>query len=45
VIECPVCGKRFDRKTRNRKLNAHKNPNGTPCSGQGRSGYLVETRW
>jgi len=45
VIECPVCGKHFDRKTRNRKLNAHKNQYGTRCSGQGRSGYLVDTRW
>ncbi len=44
VIECPVCGKRFDRTTRSRKLNAHKNPYGTRCPGQGRTGYLVDTR-
>jgi len=45
VVECPVCGKRFDRKTRNTRLNAHKNPYGTRCPGQGRSGYVVDTRW
>jgi len=45
VVECPVCGKQFDRKTNNRRLNAHKNPYGTRCSGQGRTGYLVDTRW
>ena len=45
VIECPVCGKHFDRTTRNRKLNAHKNPYGSRCSGQGRTGYLVDARW
>ncbi|HMJ33156.1 MAG TPA: nucleotidyl transferase AbiEii/AbiGii toxin family protein [Baekduia sp.] len=45
VIECPLCGKRFDRTTHSRKLNAHKNPYGTRCPGQGRTGYLVDTRW
>lgn len=45
VIECPVCGKRFNRTTRNRRLNAHKDQYGTRCSGQGRTGYLVDTRW
>ncbi len=45
VIECPVCGKRFDRTTRNRTLNAHKDPYGMRCTGQGRTGYLVDTRW
>lgn len=45
VVECPVCSKRFYRKVRDRKLNAHKNQHGTRCSGQGRSGYLVDTRW
>lgn len=45
VIECPICGKHFERTTRNRKLNAHKNQYGTRCSGQGRTGYLADTRW
>jgi predicted nucleotidyltransferase component of viral defense system len=45
VIECPACGKHFNRKTQNRTLNAHKNQYGTRCSGQGRPGYLVDTRW
>jgi len=45
VIECTVCGKRFDRKTNNRRLNAHKNQWGSPCPGRGRTGYLVDTRW
>lgn len=45
VIECPVCGKRFTRTTRNRKLNAHKNAYGSPCAGKGRMGHLVDTRW
>jgi predicted nucleotidyltransferase component of viral defense system len=43
VIECPVCGKRFNRTSQSRKLNAHKTPHGTRCSGQGRTGYLVDT--
>jgi hypothetical protein len=45
VIECPVCGKHFDRKTRNRQLNAHKNQYGGRCTGQGRTGYLVDTHY
>lgn len=45
IIECPVCGKHFDRKTNNRRLNAHKDQYGYRCSGQGRTGYLVDTRW
>lgn len=44
VIECPVCGKHFNRKSRERKINAHKDPHGYRCRGQGRSGYLVDTR-
>jgi hypothetical protein len=44
VIECPVCGKRFERKTRKRALNAHKDPHGYPCRGRGRTGFLVDTR-
>lgn len=44
IIECPVCGKHFDRKTNNRRLNAHTDQYGYRCSGQGRTGYLVDTR-
>lgn len=38
-IECPYCGKRFKRKTRNTKLNKHKDKYGDPCSG--RTGFIV----
>lgn len=44
VIECPVCGRRFNRTTRNRTLNAHKDRYGSRCAGQGRAGRLVDTR-
>jgi len=43
VIECPYCRKRFQRKIRDTKLNAHKSPNGSPCSG--RHGMLVDTQY
>lgn len=39
VVECPVCGKRFYRKTRSTKLNPHKNKQGFQC--MGRHGYHV----
>lgn len=39
VVECPVCNKRFRRKTRSTKLNKHKNKYGGPC--YGRTGYIV----
>jgi predicted nucleotidyltransferase component of viral defense system len=42
VIECLVCGKRFDRKRPGTRLNPHKDPNGWPCPG--RSGYQVDVR-
>lgn len=45
VIQCPVCSKPFNRKTSSRRLNAHKNPYGTRCPGQGRTGHLIDTRW
>jgi len=44
VIRCPICGKTFNRTTRNRRLNAHKNAYGGRCAGQGRNGQLVGTR-
>ena len=34
VYECPVCEKRFYRKTKNPILKPHKNENGWPCSGR-----------
>jgi predicted nucleotidyltransferase component of viral defense system len=39
LVECPVCGKRFPHKTRDRSLRAHKSPDGWACSG--RSGLLI----
>ncbi|MCI0627225.1 MAG: nucleotidyl transferase AbiEii/AbiGii toxin family protein [Acidobacteria bacterium] len=43
VIRCTVCGKHFNRKNRNTKLNKHKNKSGYRCFG--RTGYLVETKY
>ena len=43
VIECPYCGKKFNRKKMNTRLNPHKDKNGYPCSG--RNGYLVDTKY
>jgi hypothetical protein len=43
VIGCPVCGRHFNRKTRDTKLNEHKNKSGYRCFG--RTGYLVETKY
>jgi len=43
VIECLYCGKRFNRKTMNTRLNTHKDKHGYPCSG--RNGYLIDTKY
>jgi len=43
IIECPFCGKKFNRKKMNTRLNQHKDKNGYPCSG--RRGYLVDTKY
>ena len=43
VIECLYCGKKFNRKKINTRLNPHKDKNGYPCSG--RVGYLVDTKY
>lgn len=43
VIECPVCGKTFRRKTRGTTLRPHKAPGGWNCSG--RRGHLVDTQY
>jgi predicted nucleotidyltransferase component of viral defense system len=42
VYQCPICSKRFSRKSQDSALRAHKSPAGWDCSG--RTGYLVEVR-
>jgi predicted nucleotidyltransferase component of viral defense system len=39
TYQCPVCGKKFRRKTQSSRLNPHKTPDGFRCSG--RTGFLV----
>jgi hypothetical protein len=39
TVACPVCAKRFRRKTYSTKLNPHKDQYGNRCFG--RIGYLV----
>jgi hypothetical protein len=43
IIQCPACSKQFTRSSSGTRLNAHKNPWGSPCPG--RSGFLVSTRY
>ncbi|MGO9445702.1 MAG: nucleotidyl transferase AbiEii/AbiGii toxin family protein [Thiobacillaceae bacterium] len=43
VYECPYCGKKFTRHSRNSALKPHKDKGGYPCSG--RTGYLVDTKY
>ncbi|MEK6303542.1 MAG: nucleotidyl transferase AbiEii/AbiGii toxin family protein [Acidobacteriota bacterium] len=43
IVQCPICSKRFERKSYDVKLNAHKDTQGYQCSG--RTGYLVETQY
>lgn len=43
VYQCPVCSKKFSRKTMSGALNPHKAPGGYPC--MGRMGYLVDTKY
>ena len=43
VFECPVCSRRFEHKTNDPKLRAHRDKNGWSCSG--RRGSLVDTRY
>jgi hypothetical protein len=43
VIQCPICQKKFNRKSYDTKLNAHKNDWGGQCTG--RTGNLVDTRY
>ncbi len=43
VIECSYCGKKFNRKKLNTRINPHKDKSGYPCSG--RHGYHVDTKY
>jgi predicted nucleotidyltransferase component of viral defense system/DNA-directed RNA polymerase subunit RPC12/RpoP len=43
VYQCSYCGKRFNHKSQNSDLNAHKNKSGYPCPG--RHGFWVNTRY
>ena len=43
VYQCPMCQKKFRRKTQDGKLNPHKAPGGYNCSG--RTGFLVATEY
>jgi len=43
VYQCVTCGKRFEHKSRDAALRAHKTPQGRDCSG--RRGYLVDTKY
>jgi len=43
VVECSYCGKQFNRKKINTRMNPHKDKNGYPCPG--RNGYLVDTKY
>ena len=43
VYECTYCGKRFNHKKQDSKLNKHKDKNGWDCSG--RTGYYVDTKY
>jgi hypothetical protein len=38
-----MCGKEFNRKTMDDRLNKHKAPGGFQCSG--RTGFLVDTKY
>lgn len=43
VIQCTVCGKRFNRQNYDTSLNPHKNKSGYDCFG--RTGFMVETKY
>jgi len=43
VFQCNFCGKKFTHKTKDPKLNKHKDKHGYPCSG--RTGFLVDTKY
>jgi len=43
VYECTYCGKRFNHKKQDSKLNKHKDKSGWDCPG--RTGYYVDTKY
>ncbi len=43
VFRCPVCNKRFERKSYDATLRPHKNPSGWDC--YGRTGYYETTKY
>jgi hypothetical protein len=43
VIQCTVCGKKFERRSQNPQVRPHKSPEGWDCPG--RTGFLVDTRY
>jgi predicted nucleotidyltransferase component of viral defense system len=43
VYECTYCGKRFNHKKQDSKLNKHKDKNSWDCPG--RTGYFVDTKY
>jgi hypothetical protein len=43
IFRCPVCNKKFERKSYDSALRAHKNPSGWDCPG--RTGYYEETKY
>lgn len=43
VYECTYCGKCFNHKKQDSKLNKHKDKNGWDCPG--RTGYYVDTKY
>lgn len=43
IFRCPVCNKRFERKSYDSALRPHKNPSGWDCPG--RTGYYEETKY
>ena len=46
IIQCPFCNKTFRRTKRDFQLRKHNQPNSTyKCSGSGRRGYLIDTRY
>jgi predicted nucleotidyltransferase component of viral defense system len=42
IVQCAACGKQFTRTRASTRMNAHKNPWGSPCPG--RTGFLVSVR-
>ena len=43
VYQCPICQKKFRRKTRDSALKPHKAPGGYNCGG--RTGFLIDTQY